>query len=61
MTAPGDEDLERSDPAAAERDRDTSSSVDDAAAARNEDDPRSPADLAAMRGRADEADQLADP
>ncbi len=61
MTTPGDEDLERSDPAAAERDVDTSSSVDDAAAERNQDDPRVPADLAAMRGRADAADQVADP
>jgi uncharacterized protein len=61
VTTPGDEDLERSDPAAAERDEDASSSVDDAAAARAGAEARDPADLAAMRGRAGAADQLADP
>jgi uncharacterized protein len=62
VTEPGDEDLERSDPAAAERDEDVSSSVDGAAAARADAETRSdPADLAAMRGRAGAADQLADP
>jgi uncharacterized protein len=61
VTTPDDEDLERSDPAAAERDEDVSSSVDEAAAARADAETRDPADLAAMRGRAGAADQLADP
>jgi uncharacterized protein len=61
VTSRDDEDLERSDPAAAERDVDLSSSVDAAAAERNEPSHRDVADLAALRGRADAADQLADP
>jgi uncharacterized protein len=61
VTEPDDEDLERSDPAAAERDEDVSSSVDGAAAERAGAEARDPADLAAMRGRAGAADQLADP
>jgi uncharacterized protein len=68
-----DEDATRSDPAAAERERDATSSVDDAAADRNEDASRAgagappaderaePADLAAVRGWAGDESQLSDP
>jgi uncharacterized protein len=71
VTRPDDEDLERSDPAAAERDRDVSSSVDDAAAERAgaesadaeraRSKTRDPAKLTALRGWAGAEDQLADP
>jgi metal-dependent HD superfamily phosphatase/phosphodiesterase len=68
-----DEDLARSDPAAAEREDDASSSIDEAAAERTEDvsrgaagappkpGPVESADLTALRGRAGDDSQLSDP
>jgi uncharacterized protein len=51
----------RADPAAASREPEASSSVDDAATERADDTPPAPADLAAVRGWAGDETQLRDP